>query len=472
MFRPTRFTALLNRNALFYTAWMFAQNVARRVRPSLQWHGASQGSTPMWTESVRARQLQKGVSWPRPGLHALFAAICFAVALQAEASHGTPAQSAQEAKVPAATEYAGDEACAECHQKQAATYARTPHALDSSLPTAKTILGDFTPGKAVLRTSNPNLIFGMIAAPDGFYQSAINLADPQHSTPELKRFDIVIGSGRHGQTYLHWEGNELFELPVSYWTYTHQWASSPGYPEGEVHWDRPVGPRCLECHASYFTTQGPPPNRYVKDSVVLGIGCERCHGPGALHVTREHSANSPKAGSSDQAIVNPARLAQDRQIGLCALCHAGGGRPIRPSMTYEVGENLSEYLKITPPPSDAPVDVHGNQVGGLEQSKCFSSGKLTCSTCHNVHETQENTAAYSRHCLECHNVNACPRYRNMGETIRGRCIDCHMPLGKSSAIKTANAGQEMRATMRAHRIAIYPNAKLESRNAHSAAKGR
>lgn len=356
--------------------------------------------------------------------------------------------------------YAGAAVCAECHEKEARTYAATPHALDSALPSAKTILGGFTPDQAVLRTKNPSLIFVMAATPDGFYQTAVNASDPQHLSREFKRFDIVFGSGRHGQTYLYWEGDRLFELPVSYWTYAHEWVNSPGYPDGELHWDRPVGPRCLECHASYFSWLPPPSNRYARDSVVLSIDCERCHGPGAKHLARERSATPPRAGSPDVGIINPARLTRDQQISLCSLCHAGGGAPIRTPMSFVVGDDIHDYLRITPPPLDAPVDVHGNQVGALQQSKCYSSGKLTCSTCHNVHETQENASAFSVHCLACHQVKACGRYRTMGERIRGRCIDCHMPEGTSKAIKTANNGQLMQATMRAHRIAVYPDAAL------------
>ena len=49
----------------------------------------------------------------------------------------------------------------------------------------------------------------------------------------------------------------------------------------------------------------------------------------------------------------------------------------------------------------------------------------------------------------------------MGDTIRGHCIDCHMPLGKSNAIKTATGLQQQQATFRSHRIAIYPDATIE-----------
>ena len=130
-------------------------------------------------------------------------------------------------------------------------------------------------------------------------------------------------------------------------------------------------------------------------------------------------------------------------------------------MSFIVGDNIHDYLKIIPPPPNAPVDVHGNQVGALEQSKCFTSGKLTCSTCHNVHRTQESVDSFSSRCLTCHRVSACGRYRQLGNSIRGRCIECHMPEGKSTAIITANAGHAMQLRLRTHRIAIYPDANLD-----------
>ena len=387
------------------------------------------------------------------------AALSALIAIQPASPH--PAADAQSsAQVPPPSAYAGDAACAECHAAQARSYAGTPHATDSSIASGKTILGDFAPQHAVLRTSNPSLAFVMLSTPDGYFQSAVDLSDPQHMTQTMKQFDIVVGSGRHGQTYLYWDGDQLFELPVSWWTYAHRWVDSPGYPDGVLHWNRAVRPRCLECHANYFTTLAMP-NRYVKSSLVLGIGCERCHGPGALHVARERSASPPAPGSPQEAIVNPAHLTRDQQIGLCTLCHAGQSPSIKPALTYVVGDNIRDYIKVSPPPADAPVDVHGNQVGALEQSKCFASGKLTCSTCHNVHRTQENADTFSAHCLECHKITACGRYHAMGEAIHGHCIDCHMPLGKSNAIETATNIRQQQATMRNHRIAIYPGAALE-----------
>ena len=72
-----------------------------------------------------------------------------------------------------------DAACAKCHRKES-EFIRQPRPEDSSLGTAKAIIGSFGTGQNVLHTSNPNPASEYDLAPDGFYQSAINLADPRH----------------------------------------------------------------------------------------------------------------------------------------------------------------------------------------------------------------------------------------------------------------------------------------------------
>jgi len=356
---------------------------------------------------------------------------------------------------PPPSAYAGDASCAQCHRKESEYYGLTPHARDSGPASAKSIIGSFGQGHNVLHTSNPNLVVNMVAASEGFYQKAVNLADQSQLA---ERFDIVIGSGRHGQSYLYWHDDLLYEMPASYWTWNHEWVISPGFPAGQVHFDRAIVPRCLECHASYFTSLAPPLNRFAKDSLVLGINCERCHGPGAQHVSRERSAAAPRRESHDEMIVNPAHLTRDRQLDLCALCHAGAVEPIRPPLSFVAGDNVHDYLAIQPPTPDAPPDVHGNQVGALEQSKCFTSSKMTCSTCHNVHEKQENADSFSRHCLSCHAMRACGRFAALGLKIRTKCVDCHMPLLESAKITSDSSSGTLHALLRAHQIKVYREA--------------
>ena len=122
------------------------------------------------------------------------------------------------------------------------------------------------------------------------------------------------------------------------------------------------------------------------------------------------------------------------------------------------GDRIRDYLDIQPAVSGQPVDVHGNQVGALKLSKCFASSAMTCSTCHNVHQTQEDAAAYSHNCLECHKMQTCGKFRTLGQAIRTRCVDCHMPIGDSNKIVSTTGGQTLQARMRTHQIAIYPDA--------------
>ncbi|HEY3703648.1 MAG TPA: multiheme c-type cytochrome [Terracidiphilus sp.] len=361
---------------------------------------------------------------------------------------------------PPRSDYAGDEACAECHRTQAVSYVLTPHARDSAPADRAHILGSFSPGHNVLHTSNPHIIVAMTEEKNGFYESGMDISDPNHPTGQAQRIDIAIGSGRHAQTYLYWDGDQLYELPVSYWGWGREWVLSPGFPSGQVRFDRPVVPRCLECHGSYFTWLNPPANRYVKDSVVLGIECERCHGPGAKHVALERSAKKPDP-KTELAIVNPARLSHQQQLDLCSLCHAGAVQPIGDSLRFLPGDTIRDYLHIQPVDPAAPPDVHGNQVGALEASRCFGSGKITCSTCHNVHRVQENAESFSAHCQTCHELRACGKYKTLGAAIRTRCIDCHMPLLDSAKIVTSTGEQKLHALLRAHRIAIYKEAGAE-----------
>jgi Cytochrome c554 and c-prime len=381
-------------------------------------------------------------------------ALAFVVRAQQPSTAGDT-RSAVEKTPPPPGAYAGDAACRQCHGAESSTYATTAHHLTSRLPTAQTIGGSFKESSNILHTANPKLIFRMDTANNRFYQTAI--LEDENSQPRTltESIDLVIGSDRKGQTYLYWEGDDLFELPVSYWKSVHSWINSPGYPDGAVHFYRAVPPHCLECHASYFQSQAPPVNHFAKSSLVLGISCEKCHGPGREHVDRERSSTPPGRGSANLAIVNPAHLSRERQLDLCSLCHAGISTPIAPSLSFLPGDAIDDYVEIHDPGPDVQVDVHGNQVLALRRSKCFESSQMTCSTCHNTHKPQRDAASFSANCISCHSIKACGKFAEMGEKIRDRCVDCHMPLQKSQVLYSDSVGQHIEPLIRNHKIAIY-----------------
>jgi hypothetical protein len=368
-----------------------------------------------------------------------------------------PDSSAPPRAVSSRNGFKGDTACQPCHRAIAATYLHTAHRITSQLPGKASLPGSFAPGANVLKTSNPDLHFRMQAGANGFYETAVFWQPPDEKT-RTERIDFVTGSGAKGQTYLYWKGDALFQLPVSYWTELHAWVNSPGFPDGVADFDRPIVPRCLECHATYFASvpSAQADNRYRKTGFVLGISCERCHGPGGEHVAQQSASTSGPSHS----IVNPAKLSRDRQMEVCAQCHGGIGQPVAPAFSFVPGQPLENFIRLERPAEDARVDVHGNQVALTQRSRCYQSSLMTCTTCHDVHAPERQPAAYSAKCLGCHKDKDCGRFVKLGEKIRENCIDCHMPVEESDLIISHTAQQQVKAKMRNHWIRVYPAAQV------------
>ena len=306
-----------------------------------------------------------------------------------------------------------------------------------------------------MSTLNPELTFHMESRDGHFFESAIR-QKPGHTTKRTEPIDLVIGSATKGQTYLYWKENALFELPVSYWTALRHWVNSPGYVDGSADFDRPVPPRCLECHATYFeqTTPSAADNHYNKTNFVLGISCERCHGPAAAHI-QTHSADAA-ANSPNKNPLPPRSLPRDLQIDICAQCHGGAGEPVAPAFSYRPGAPLSDYVKLQEPTATDRLDVHGNQVNLLKRSRCFqSSPAMTCSTCHDPHALEPPTAEYSARCLDCHQPAQCGAVRKLGPQLASNCIDCHMPVQSSAALVLDAGETRLSAKVRNHWIRVY-----------------
>jgi len=373
------------------------------------------------------------------------------------------------AKVPPPrADYVGDFACQSCHEVQAKTYALTAHHLTTSWPSASAVKGDFSSSGSILRTTNPYLHFKMSSGPGGYFQSAIEEPGPGKSISRTERIDIVAGEPRKGQSYLFWKGDELFQLPVTYWNETNSWVNSPSYPDGSPHFDKVIIPRCLECHASYFEWTPPPANHYRKGSLILGIICEKCHGPGREHVAL-HRAKASLPGGTPEKIVNPAKLERDRQIDVCGLCHAGNGIPFAPALSFLPGKDLRDYIDLPVEGASDAVDVHGNQVELLRQSRCFQLTKtLTCTTCHDVHKTQRNAADFSSVCLSCHQAQQCGEFSRVGKELAGNCVDCHMPLQESKVLFVRANGKTLHPQVRNHTIGIYSATKASNLNSEKA----
>jgi len=355
-------------------------------------------------------------------------------------------------------EFAGSATCVQCHRNIYDSNIQTAHYLTSQPADAKSIKGNFEQGKNTF-VFNPFVSVVMEKRDSDFYQvEYVNGAEVRR-----ERFDVVVGSGKKGQSYLYWNGSRLSQLPIFYYTGKNEWANSPGYA-GTVIFSRPITSRCLECHTTYtqkISDAITEPEAFDQNKIIYGVDCEKCHGPAARHV--EYQLQNPKE-TKGRFIINPSALSRQQQLDLCALCHGGRLTKAKESFSFEAGDTLSNYFLIdTAEKSAANIDVHGNQYGLLAASKCFKMSAMTCSTCHDPHKNESNEIiSFSQKCMSCHNEahgNFCKMKNVSAEILKQNCIDCHMPVQASKAIVFLEQGSNIPKTafMRSHYIKVYPD---------------
>jgi predicted CXXCH cytochrome family protein len=266
----------------------------------------------------------------------------------------------------------------------------------------------------------------------------------------------VVGSGALFQIFLTEVDGFLVESPVTWYVGKPGWDMSPGY-DRPFHrgFGRPVMQACLFCHAGRVE---PIEKSYHRFRIhELGIGCERCHGPGSLHVEKWSGDGAQREGKIDDSIVNPVHLNRSLADDVCHQCHLttksyveARGRRIQ---DFRPGLPLREfrhYYKLVGRKS--PMQVVGHSQQQL-LSSCYTKSKtLTCITCHNPHKTPEPAMRvdhYRKICLQCHAQESCrvdPAERQRRSAIND-CTHCHMPRVETKTLHTA---------VTHHRIGIHP----------------
>jgi hypothetical protein len=360
---------------------------------------------------------------------------------------------------PVKRAFVGAAACQSCHKDIFESTRHTAHYFTSRPAAEEFIKGSFEEGKNEF-VYNKWVEVVMEKRDSGFWQTSYVNGVPI----EQRAFGIVIGSSRIGQTYLYWDQDKLFQLPVSYFKPTNEWCNSPGYPVNYAKFSRPIVGACMECHSTYAetTVHADTTTTYNKHTIMYGIDCERCHGPGSAHVAF-HTAHPEVKTSHD--IISAQRLSRQQRLDACAMCHSGLRKEIKPAFTFTVGDKLDDFstTKYKTDSVDA-LDVHGNQYGLLTASKCFKSSlEMDCSSCHNVHRNEANSPEiFSQRCMTCHNQNGaahttCTFKPTPGLVLSKNCIDCHMPklASKKITFKLANEGIPTPDLIRTHKVAVY-----------------
>jgi len=330
--------------------------------------------------------------------------------------------------------YVDDAACTSCHEDRAKTYQHVGMAKSFYRPRAGVFLEDFDAPPFFHEKSRQ--YFEIRRRGDGLvfrrWQVAADGA-PIHVFEQ--KIDWILGSGHHARTYLYaTPGGELYQLPISWYTATREWRMAPGYDradhDGVV---RRVRHECMFCHNAYAAVSEDKLSYWRSQTfpkeLPEGIGCQRCHGPGAKHVHAAKAAVDQR--TTRDSIVNPVRLGTRLRNDICYGCHmqptviiSGMRKFGRDLYSFRPGQALDEYAhRIDIDEDDMPraerfeINHHPYR---LEQSRCFteSEGRLSCLTCHDPHRKVSDAAHYRKACMSCHQAP-----HRMSED----CTSCHMP---------------------------------------------
>jgi len=298
--------------------------------------------------------------------------------------------------------FVGSQACAGCHAAIARAYRATPMAISSGRITAPVSAGSF-------RHRASEVSYDIEAS--GLVRFSKGVASG------TRQLDYYIGSGVAGRSFLYTRGGFLFEAPVTWYAQTRSWDVSPGYEADRTsRWNRPVEPSCLLCHASQTRWREDSQNAYLDPAFEQnGVGCERCHGPGSLHIQGKGK------------MVNPAKLDAGPRDAVCTQCHLSGESRVARSGKrmgdYRPGDRLSEFVAYFVKAGEGDFQVNSH-VEKLSRSGCKRAAgeRLWCGSCHDPHQVPAASARaawFRSRCLTCHETEQCDRGFD--------CTSCHMP---------------------------------------------
>ena len=273
--------------------------------------------------------------------------------------------------------------CAACHPKEAEAHAQTrmAHAL---VPALQSAFARNLPDHP-LSESNGGYLFDYRPVDNGIAVTTVRGLD------EAQGFiRWVIGAGEQGQTPLVETHAGIAQHRVSYFPQLKRYGVTVGDDPGASAnaeaalgrtWSKRDLHDCLNCHATSVSSD--------LKSFTPGVQCLKCH-PGA----NEHALGRG-------APFNPGKVGAEAQVRFCGQCH-----------------------RVEPAPGGNALETIRFQPLRLMKSKCFASGKLSCTTCHVAHQDalRNDPGYYNGKCLGCHAGLAHVRRQQTAN-----CIGCHMP---------------------------------------------
>ena len=234
----------------------------------------------------------------------------------------------------------------------------------------------------------------------------------------------AFGNAQIAQTYVFRHKGKLYEGRVSYysaidrldWTIGDALSTPPSLEEAagrDINSDE--ARNCFSCHGTAATVG----TKLHLESLVPGVSCEACHGPGTRHVEAMKSGAAENLYIFNPKTLEPETLSQE----FCGACHRG-----------------VDTVAMMP-------DLGGANNVRFQPYRMFNSRghdpndpRLACTACHDPHvNLNHDDSSYDAKCTTCHATGGPigkPKGGRASEKTTGarscpvakdRCISCHMP---------------------------------------------
>ena len=346
-------------------------------------------------------------------------------------------------------EYVGMNTCRECHYLIYKSYIRTGMGMsfDTASPRkSASVIGT----DSVLYDPKSNLHIKPFWYGDTLMVKEFRDVNGELVHERTEAVNYVVGSGQHTNSHIYLSGQYAFQAPFTYYTQKGMFDLPPGFEGGHnSRFSRKIGLECMSCHNGFPDMVMGSENKYTM--IPDGIDCERCHGPGEIHVMlKKRGFIIDTSRYIDYSIVNPAKLPQNLQTDLCARCHLQGTMVLQQGKSFfdfKPGMELREVMDIFMPLFEGGKEdfIMASHYERMVQSTCYlASGKgFTCTTCHNPHISIRETPVtrFNKVCFACHEStsNGCNSDPQARQDQKNNCISCHMREGPTRDIPHVTA---------------------------------
>lgn len=335
--------------------------------------------------------------------------------------------------------YVGMQTCRTCHEEVYKTFSQTGMGQSFNYATKQKSAADFSPAHALVYDKDLDFYYKPYWEHDSLYVMEFRTEGKDTVHKRIQKVDYIVGSGQHTNSHIYNVNGYLYQAPITFYTQKQKWDLAPGFEKGaSSRFNRMIEIECMSCHNGYPDFVANSQNKFT--NLKTGIDCERCHGPGSLHVQEKQAGNIVDTSKGpDYTIVNPRRLPTELQNNVCQRCHLQGISVLNDGKSFfdfHPGMKLSEVMNVFMPEYEGAKDkmIMASHVERMKKSQCYVvSGKMSCITCHNPHVSVKFTprSQYINACMSCHGDQPkqlqCTEKPEIRAKQNNDCVTCHMP---------------------------------------------